>query len=323
MIEDRSTFAEVVAALEDMPGRRNQRIGSLPARELRLLDDAVERGFGSAAEDREDRLLAELVDGVVPPLALGDLAAVDPENLVQLPAVEADDLFRRLSVGAGGEGDDARPAAVRLFFFHLAHVSSAVIVAVMIAPLAGHGKSRQSRDRHSTGFARTPPALVGIAGAWCYCRHFRPGLRGCFRAGGSGRGEMPVGTIGIFAFGISSDRADGAGEDARLSRRSSASRRSISASLPATTAILHPATVAASRWKRGAWEKTVGDLPGLVSIINNPITAGPTRGERMAAEPRPHRRLPRTQQARGRGPRRDIAMGAPCDSERPARFRQP
>src|SRR5262245_2809279 len=116
-----------MAALEDMAGGRNQRIGSLPARQLRLLDDTVKGGFGCAAEDREDRLLAELVDGVVPPFALGDFPAIDAENLIQLPAVEADDLFRRLSVGAGGEGDNGRPAAVRLFFFHLVHGSSAVI----------------------------------------------------------------------------------------------------------------------------------------------------------------------------------------------------
>ncbi len=45
---------------------------------------------------------------------------------------------------AGGEGDDARPAAVRPFSSTSPMLSSAVTVPSWIAPLAGHGKSRMA-----------------------------------------------------------------------------------------------------------------------------------------------------------------------------------
>src|SRR3546814_7211451 len=40
-----------------------------------LLGDGIERRVVGVAEHREDRRAAELVDGVVPPLAAGDVAA--------------------------------------------------------------------------------------------------------------------------------------------------------------------------------------------------------------------------------------------------------
>ena len=69
--------------------------------QLRLLHDAVEWRLGAPPEDREDGFLTPLVDRIVPPLAIRDLPAVDPEDLVELAAIEAGDppYLRRLLEG--------------------------------------------------------------------------------------------------------------------------------------------------------------------------------------------------------------------------------
>ena len=140
-VEDAQHVAEVVAALQDQAGRGDDRIGALPARKSRLLDDAVERHFGGAAEDREDRLLAELVDGVVAPLAVGDLAAIDLQDLVEFPRLKrigASVVFRLIG---GGRSSCARPPKGSLSSPSLMAppLSSS---AVMIVPFAREARPR-------------------------------------------------------------------------------------------------------------------------------------------------------------------------------------
>src|SRR3546814_5021327 len=53
-----------------------------------LLGNGVERCVVGVAEHREDRRAADLVDGIVAPLAAGDVAAVEGEQLIQFAPVE-------------------------------------------------------------------------------------------------------------------------------------------------------------------------------------------------------------------------------------------
>src|SRR3546814_18032416 len=52
-----------------------------------LLGNGVERCVVGVAEHREDRRAADLVDGIVAPLAAGDVAAVEGEQLIQFAPV--------------------------------------------------------------------------------------------------------------------------------------------------------------------------------------------------------------------------------------------
>src|SRR5690242_21424216 len=113
-----------MAAFEDEAGRGDDRIGALAARQTRLFDDSVKRNFGGAPEDREDRFVAAMIDGVVAPFAIGDLAAVDLEDFVELLAIEGDRSRRRAGLWRGGKGDQGPSAAARLYVFAVAHGSS-------------------------------------------------------------------------------------------------------------------------------------------------------------------------------------------------------
>src|SRR6185312_14513880 len=88
-VQDRQHAAKVGAALENEPGSGDHAVGALPARQPRILLDAVEGNFAGAAEDREHRLLPPEVDGVVAPLAVGDLAPIEIEDGVELGARES------------------------------------------------------------------------------------------------------------------------------------------------------------------------------------------------------------------------------------------
>ena len=67
--------------------------------------------LAGAAEDREHRLVAADVDGVVAPFAGGDLAAVDGEDGAQFLAVEGGDALRSFRSWAcrAAVGRESRP----------------------------------------------------------------------------------------------------------------------------------------------------------------------------------------------------------------------
>ena len=131
-------------ALQNLSGRSEERVGALLARQPRLLDDAVERHFRGAAEDRENGLVSRMVDGVVAPLAVGDLAAVDVQNLVEFLTIEAD---RRSAVSSVAAARAMVPPGRRTAlclpsrsWFLPRHP------AVMIAPFCEQGKSAECGD---------------------------------------------------------------------------------------------------------------------------------------------------------------------------------
>src|SRR4029079_13238131 len=98
---DRSQHTiEFVAAPHDQTGRRNHAIGTLSARQFRILFDAIERHFRGAAEQRENRAVFEEVDGVISPLAGCDFAPIQIENAIELAAAES-----HLTYGGGGRAD--------------------------------------------------------------------------------------------------------------------------------------------------------------------------------------------------------------------------
>ena len=68
----------------------------------RFFDDE-QRPLGHARIDGEHRPLAQKIHGIVAPLALPDLAAIDAEDQRQFPAVEGDD-GRDLAMGVGAAG---------------------------------------------------------------------------------------------------------------------------------------------------------------------------------------------------------------------------
>src|SRR5262249_7136944 len=77
-----------MAALENQPGRRDDAVDALAARQPRVLFDAVDRNFARAAENREHRAVFEKIDRVTPPFSRGDLAPVKPKDAVELAAFE-------------------------------------------------------------------------------------------------------------------------------------------------------------------------------------------------------------------------------------------
>src|SRR5690554_7807989 len=78
-----------MAALEDATFLVGHRILTLTiAQAWRLLDN-VEGTLGDAGIDREGCAVAQKVHGIVPPVALPDLAAIDRQDQVQLAAVKS------------------------------------------------------------------------------------------------------------------------------------------------------------------------------------------------------------------------------------------
>src|SRR5712675_1175184 len=79
---------EFVAAAQDQPARRDHAVDPLLAREPRIFFDAIDGYFGGAAEYREHRAVLEKVDGIVPPLAIGDHAPVQIQNTIEFETIE-------------------------------------------------------------------------------------------------------------------------------------------------------------------------------------------------------------------------------------------
>ena len=72
--------AEFVTAPEHPPLTGGDAIHSLTVAQLRLFLDHEHRHIGSALENREARLFAQHVEGIVAPLTACDLAPIDAEN---------------------------------------------------------------------------------------------------------------------------------------------------------------------------------------------------------------------------------------------------
>ena len=76
--------------LENPPVRADHGEGALLGSEFRVLLDPVERIFARSFEDGKHRLVLQVIDRVVAPLAFSDHAAVDPENGVEFATVKGD-----------------------------------------------------------------------------------------------------------------------------------------------------------------------------------------------------------------------------------------
>src|ERR1700761_943864 len=92
-----------MAAADDVSGGRNHAVSALAAAQFRVFLDAIDRHFRGAAEYREHRTILEEVDGIIAPFAVGDLAAVKPQNTIKLTPAESD-------LGCGGGRTSLAPA---------------------------------------------------------------------------------------------------------------------------------------------------------------------------------------------------------------------
>jgi hypothetical protein len=81
---------ELMAALDDQPGRRDHAVGALLAREPGILLDAIKRDFGRAAEHRKHRTVSEKIDRVIAPFAGCHHAPVKAEDAVEFAPAEGD-----------------------------------------------------------------------------------------------------------------------------------------------------------------------------------------------------------------------------------------
>src|SRR5215207_10054582 len=115
-----------MTAAQDEPGRRDHAVRALLAGKPRIFLDAIERDFGSAAENRKHRAVLQEVDGVIAPFAVGDHAAVEIENAVEFEAVERDTIGR--SVRSGGARHCAKLAWISVLR-NRAHGAPLLIVA--------------------------------------------------------------------------------------------------------------------------------------------------------------------------------------------------
>src|SRR4051794_26125696 len=88
-----------MAAAQDQAGGGDHAVGALLARQPRILLDAVDRHFGSAAEDREHRAVFQEIDRVVTPFAVGDHASIEIEDTIEFETVECYPAWRRARSG--------------------------------------------------------------------------------------------------------------------------------------------------------------------------------------------------------------------------------
>jgi hypothetical protein len=79
-----------VAPLEDDAGCRNHLVGALLAGKRGDLLHAVERHLAGAPKDGEHGAVFQVVDGVVTPFPLGDLAAIDLQDEIELASMKRD-----------------------------------------------------------------------------------------------------------------------------------------------------------------------------------------------------------------------------------------
>src|SRR5271170_2728915 len=147
---ERAEYAiKLLAAAQNVTGRRDYAVGALPASKPRILLDAINGEFAGAAENGEHSPVLEKIDGVITPLAGGDLAAVKAENAVKLAPAEGD-------LACGGGRAQLAPAKHARFSFAECHAAPPVSLKLhgrfMIAPDARVGKR----------FAREKPRRNGM-----------------------------------------------------------------------------------------------------------------------------------------------------------------
>jgi hypothetical protein len=87
-----------MSAPDDQPGRGNHAVDPLPQSQRRIFFNTVDRNFGRSTKYRKHRSVLQEVDGIVSPLALGDLASVKTEYAPEFAPIEGD-LSGRLSSG--------------------------------------------------------------------------------------------------------------------------------------------------------------------------------------------------------------------------------
>ena len=115
---------------------------ALPVPEPGVLLDDVERPLGGAAIDREQRAVLEEVDGVVAPLARGDLASVEIEDRIELAPVEADEglLAWRLRAASPAGVQEIEKFGALVPWFGLGHSQSPCDDGVMMRANAPNRK---------------------------------------------------------------------------------------------------------------------------------------------------------------------------------------
>src|SRR4029077_6044531 len=122
-----------MSALDDQSGCRDHAVGALPARELGIFLDSVERHFGGAAENGKHRAVFQKINCVIAPFAGRDHAAIESENAVELAPAECH------LPGDDGRNTALAPAMLARFGFAESHAAPPLSDCRMIAP------SRNSR----------------------------------------------------------------------------------------------------------------------------------------------------------------------------------
>src|SRR5262245_50728841 len=89
-VENPKHAAQVMSAVQDQPCRDDDAIGALVPGYSVVFLVRIERSLRGPAEYGDQGPVAEHVDGVVPPLALGHAAAIDGQDLVEFKPVEGD-----------------------------------------------------------------------------------------------------------------------------------------------------------------------------------------------------------------------------------------
>src|ERR1700722_20838583 len=79
---------QLMAAAQDQAASRDHAVHALLAREPWIFLDPIERNFRGTAEDRENRAVAQEVDGIVAPLTVRDHASVQIQDAVEFEAIE-------------------------------------------------------------------------------------------------------------------------------------------------------------------------------------------------------------------------------------------
>src|SRR5215469_1703525 len=92
-----------MAALKNQSGGRDHAVGALPARQPWTFFDAINRDVAGAPKNGKHRAISEEIDRVIAPFAVRDFATVEPQDAIELTALEHDGW-------GGGEPGGVAPA---------------------------------------------------------------------------------------------------------------------------------------------------------------------------------------------------------------------
>jgi hypothetical protein len=79
---------ELMPTAHDETSCGDHAVNALAACKLWILLDAVDRNFGAAAKDGENRAILQKIDRVIAPLTSGDLAAIETQQAIKLAPIE-------------------------------------------------------------------------------------------------------------------------------------------------------------------------------------------------------------------------------------------